>query len=371
MILQQGADVNRRPDLAGDLEFVSLADIFQLLGGGNYTGILRLSSDFSKIHGEIHFVSGEPVDARWGAWFGMDALHPFFGWQEGRFEFRPQEFSGRRTIRKGRMEIVLDALRMLDDGLIKKVGVPHRLIPYRSGGLSDSYGTDLAVIRGPLIDYSLILAEESFEDRRRIVSEGSYGNWIWVILEGRAIVSREKEGEEIPIFCLGEGSFIGGLEVLVFGDHVRAATVTAVGEVKAALLDTHRLSTELMSLSSDFRKSLLNMSTEVKKVTDDLLLLLTKCGNQPQAKPVRIGSRDLFSCDYESESSLGSIVRIGCEKGRFQVDSFPSEIGLLSKTFKGFVQCTADIILSTTRRAWTIRNRTADPGRSQPNRKTA
>ncbi|RJR40750.1 MAG: DUF4388 domain-containing protein [Desulfobacteraceae bacterium] len=340
--------MNRRPELAGDLEFVSLADLLQVLGGGNSTGTLYLASEFSQDPGEVRFVSGEIVDAKWGRSAGVNAVYSFFGWQQGRFEFRQQQFSGRRTIRKGRMEIVLDALRMLDDGLVKRIGSPRRRLDHPSGPLR-SFQKDLPLIRGNVIDYSFILAEESFEDQTRIVSEGSHGNWIWVILEGRALVSREEGGKEIPILHLGEGSFIGGLEMLVFGDHVRTSTVTAVGKVKAALLDTHRLSNELMALSPEFRRSLLNMSAEAKKISDDLLQLLT--GGR---SPSRHGGMWGY---HQGESSFGWIRKIS-EKGWLQHDSFRKEAERLSRTFKGLTNCTSEIILATSRRVQSIHKRT-------------
>jgi len=351
--------MSRRPELAGDLEFLSLADLLQVLGGGNCSGTLYLASEFSQTPGEVHFVCGELVDAKWGGFSGVNAVYSFFGWQQGRFEFRPQQFSGTRTIRKGRMEIVLDALRMLDDGLVKKIGAPRRI--QRSSGPRPAFPADLATIRGNVIDYSFIVEEECFEDKKKIVSEGSHGNWMWVILEGKALVSRGRGEKEIPILYLGEGSFIGGLEVLVFGDHVRPATVTAVGKVKAALLDTHRLSNELMALTPEFRRSLLSLSAEAKKAIDDLLHLITE-GESPSMKA---GT----SRDHGGESSLEWIRRLS-EKGRLQHDSLPKESEPLSKTFKGLVHCISEIILAASRRAQSIQKRTTGSGRAEQQCKT-
>jgi len=44
------------------------------------------------------------------------------GWAEGRFEFTREAVTAKRTIQKGRMEIILDGLRLLDEGKIEKLG---------------------------------------------------------------------------------------------------------------------------------------------------------------------------------------------------------------------------------------------------------
>ena len=111
-----------RAALAGSLSFISLADIFQILGGNNSTGILRITSQHSPDSGLIYFLKGDPVNATIGTTSGLDAVYAMFGWVEGTFEFHEQEVRAGRVINNSMMEIVLDAMRMLDDGLIKKVG---------------------------------------------------------------------------------------------------------------------------------------------------------------------------------------------------------------------------------------------------------
>lgn len=347
--------MNTRPVLSGDLEFLPLADLFQILGGSNCTGVLLVSGEFTPCRGEIHFMAGEPVDAAWGSHQGMQAVYALFGWRQGRFEFRPQGFSGNRRIKKSRMEIILDALRMLDDGLIMKVGTPRRASPNLNQPGNRREG-DLPIISGSMIDYDYILSEERFQAGRRIVSEGSYGNWIWVIMEGSALISRETGGTNTSLCYLGEGAFIGSFEVLLFGDHIRSATVTAVDEVHSALVDTHRLSSELMSLSPEFRKYLLGMSDRVKQVTDDLLRLVK--GSEKS----RLGG---------PTSSLPSTLGPAYGMESLELERFQDEYALLSKTFKSFIQCSASTISIMTKMGSDIRSRTTHQRRIEPQRKHA
>ena len=69
------------------------------------------------------------------------------------------------TVRQSRMEIVLDALRKLDDGLIEKVG-PNRPGGATQGGSGHGCGKGLYLpfVKGPLVDYMYIIDEHKFRD---------------------------------------------------------------------------------------------------------------------------------------------------------------------------------------------------------------
>jgi hypothetical protein len=100
--------------LTGKLKFTSLADLFQIIGGNNSTGTLRITSQYVPQPGIVHFVKGNPVNAMNGHLEGQDAVYSLFGRTEGNFEFTEEKVSAEPVIKKTRMEIVLNALRMLD-----------------------------------------------------------------------------------------------------------------------------------------------------------------------------------------------------------------------------------------------------------------
>ncbi len=256
--------------LTGDLGFISLADSFQILGGNNSTGILHIKSQYVPSPAMIYFIAGNPVNATHGSLQGLEAIYSLFGWTEGKFEFHEQKVQAERVIKSSRMEIVLDALRMLDDGVIKKVGPPSydEMSGVQSDASKDGKTGELPVIKGPFVDYMYVIDEEEFHDGERIVTEGGHGNWIWVILEGSVKMTRETSRGPMTIARLGEGCFIGTLKSFLSHKHVRNATVTAVGDVQLGVLDTQRLSQDYASLSSDFKGLLLSLDGRLKKITD-------------------------------------------------------------------------------------------------------
>lgn len=259
--------MGEKPILEGKLDFISLADIFQILGGNNGTGVLQLNTPHDPYPGLIYFIDGNPVNASCVGLSGLRALHALFGWVEGRFEFREEEVRTSRLIKQSRMQIVLDAMRMLDDGTLQKIGPPAELeepddaLQGREDGLE--------IIKGPLIDYPFIIAEEEFHEGERILREGGHGKWIWVIMEGAVGVSRETGAGPFEVARLGEGCFIGSVEALLFKDHARSASVHALRSVRLGLLDAERLSRIYTSLSHDFRKVVLQPGHRLRKITDN------------------------------------------------------------------------------------------------------
>ena len=264
--------------LAGSLSFISLTDIFQIFGGNSSTGVMRITSQHTPDPGLIYFSKGDPVNATSGPLSGLDAVYALFGWIEGTFEFYEQEVQIGRVIKKNRMEILLDAMRMLDDGLIKKVGpLPFdEMASVESSKTgSDKKGT-LQVIKGPLVDYSHVLDEEEYHAEERIARAGGHGKWIWIILKGSVNVSRETTNGPMNIANLGEGCFIGGFTILPFMEYTRSVSITALDDVQLGLLDTEFLYRDFMFLSPDFRKILLSLDGRLRKITDKTVELYTK-----------------------------------------------------------------------------------------------
>jgi hypothetical protein len=269
-----------KSELSGGLCFISLPDIFQILGGNHATGTLEITTQYAPAPGRIYFVEGSPVNASTGPLHGLDAIYALFGWTEGEFEFREGNVQVGRVIKNSRMQITLDALRMLDDGMIEKVGPAASDVPIvRVCGLEHDKGRRLSVNKGPLIDYTYVVDEEHFHDGEIIVKEGNYGNWIWVILEGMVNITRETSKGPVHLARLGQGCFIGTLVSLLHGENTRTATVTALGDVQLGLLDTQRLAGEYASLSSDFRGLLFSLAGRLGKITDSTVNLFQKSYN--------------------------------------------------------------------------------------------
>ena len=270
--------MSAKSSLAGSLSFISLTDIFQILGGNSSTGVMRITSQHAPDPGLIYFAKGDPINATSGPLSGLDAIYALFGWIEGKFEFYEEEVQIGRVIKKNRMEILLDAMRMLDDGLIKKVG-PLPFDEKASVEVSETRSEKKGppqVIKGPLVDYAHVLDEEEYHAGERIARAGGHGKWIWIILKGSVNVSRETSNGPMNITNLGEGCFIGGFTILPFMEYTRSVTVTALDDVQLGLLDTEFLYRDFMSLSPDFRRILLSLDGRLRKITDRALELFMK-----------------------------------------------------------------------------------------------
>ncbi|PKN64199.1 MAG: hypothetical protein CVU57_15810 [Deltaproteobacteria bacterium HGW-Deltaproteobacteria-15] len=257
-----------KPTLEGNLGFTCLADIFQILGGNSSTGILRITTPYYPYPGFIHFVEGNPIHATCGDLSGLEAINPLFGWAEGRFEFEEGEVHTARLIKKSGMQIVLDALRLLDNGDIRKLG-PRPFFHDTGENVENcvqegSFGT----IQGPPIDFSFVIEEEEFRKGEKILRQGAHGKWIWVILEGAVSVNRETSFGTFTVATLQAGCFIGSFRSLLFHDQTRTAHVRALEDVRLGLLDTERLSRIFTSLTVDFQMVLLELDRRLSKITD-------------------------------------------------------------------------------------------------------
>lgn len=311
--------------LSGSLSFVSLADIFQIIGGNGCSGTLTLRSHYAPQVGMIYFDKGNPVNASYGNLSGVKAIYMLFGWTEGEYEFYEEDTPKQdHLIRQNRMEIVLDALRMLDDGEIPRVGPPSCLQDKQDEEYEEEekdFG--LPVTKGPLIDYLYVIREEIYKDRTRIVKEGKHGKWIWTIYEGNVSVSRKTPRGNLVLAKLGEGCFIGTIRALLFGEYERNATVTAEGDVRLCLLDAEPLFHEFASLSMDFRSILLSLdhrlrmindiaiqkylNNTLKEFTKDKRIYLNKFQSQNDLYLIKEGKADIIGERHRDEVPLLSL----------------------------------------------------------------
>jgi CRP-like cAMP-binding protein len=252
--------------LAGNLDFLSLADIFQLLGANGSSGILRIMSRYSPEVGIVYFTKGNPINGSIGNLKGLDAVYSFFGWTRGEFEFRQEPVNVARVITQSRMEVILNALKMLDDGLIENFGQDrgNRKLSW------DSPEKDAAktIIRGPLVDYMHVVDEEEFYEGERIVEEGKHGNWIWIILEGQVDIVRESAKGPLTVLKIGDGAFVGSLDSLMTRGSRRSASAIARGNVQLGVLDSQRLSREYTAMSPLLKNIMTSLDRRLKRVTE-------------------------------------------------------------------------------------------------------
>lgn len=249
--------------LAGHLTFISLGDLLQLLSSESRTGELRIIHPNFKEPGVIYIRSGNPIDAIADKKNGLDALYDLFGWISGTFEFLMKDVKRDDVIKKRMMAIVLDALRVLDEG-----GIETFTDSPKSSDQKPQEPQSLSTaIKGPFVEYSSVVDEDEYPDGSTIVVQGRHGNWLWVVLEGTVDVIKQTEKGKALISSTGAGGFVGGLTSLLHPENSRSATAVARGPVQLGVVDTQQLSSELSFLDLEFKKVLLSLDNRLRLVS--------------------------------------------------------------------------------------------------------
>lgn len=258
--------------LSGDLGFLGLGDIIQLIGSNGATGILMIISKYVPEPGRMYFQSGNIINATAGQVKGIQAAYNLFGWVDGQFEFLQEDVNNiKRVINKNRMEIILDGLRMVDDGHVKKLGpitfekqVEGASEKAKSFGRSVNY----PVIKGPMVDYMYVVSEDEFIPGQTIVEEQKHGTWNWTILEGVVDIVRHTNKGPLKILRIGDGAFLGSIDSLLYNSGARFSTAVASTPVQLGVLDSQRLTNEYAMRSTDFKLLMKSLERRLKEVTD-------------------------------------------------------------------------------------------------------
>lgn len=138
-----------------------------------------------------------------------------------------------------------------------------------------------------------LASEEFFKDGQTIISEGSPGDWVYVIISGTVEITKNVEGRTIAVEVLKEGEVFGELGFL--GAVKRTATARAVGDTVLGVVDRAMLDTEFNKLSSDFRAIL---SAIVKRFQK----MVAKISETPKRTEPRI--EKTLSLSYKDRGSF-------------------------------------------------------------------
>ncbi len=101
--------------VSGSLGEMGLPDIVQVLFHGRKTGCLRIRAQSNN--GEIHFQSGNVINALWGTLRGNEAFFAMLKLAEGEFGLDPGFKPGARVIQESPEALLLEGMRRLDEGL--------------------------------------------------------------------------------------------------------------------------------------------------------------------------------------------------------------------------------------------------------------
>lgn len=101
--------------------------------------------------------------------------------------------------------------------------------------------------------YGYIVDELDYPDKKVIIEEGSIGDWVYVVLEGRVKVRKKTAKGFVTLSTLEEGAIFGEIPLFLKRDKVRTATIQADGRVKVGILDTARLDREFELVSPQLK----------------------------------------------------------------------------------------------------------------------
>ncbi len=110
-----------RRGITGDLENLSLPDVFQMLSLGMKTACVTIRS--RKRNGIIWFRNGNVVNARANRKHGSDAVYEMLRWKTGGFSIEHGIEADEDTIEMDTMFMLMEGLRMLDEEAARAAGI--------------------------------------------------------------------------------------------------------------------------------------------------------------------------------------------------------------------------------------------------------
>jgi CRP-like cAMP-binding protein len=110
-----------------------------------------------------------------------------------------------------------------------------------------------------------ISSHETFQDGQIIFEEGSYGDWMYVVEEGKVEISKNVGGQKIVVETLKENDIFG--ETAYIDKTPRSAAATAKGTTVVGIIDGDFFDAEFNKMSADFQQILKTVAFRLRKTT--------------------------------------------------------------------------------------------------------
>lgn len=124
------------------------------------------------------------------------------------------------------------------------------------------------------IIYVYVVKEEVVQPNVTIIEEGTKGDWLFVVLEGKVKIKKRTPQKLVTIDTLGEGAIVGEIPFLLKTQHkLRTASVVSEGVVKLGILDKERLEKEYELLSPQLKGLIKTLVLRLKETTKKTTLL--------------------------------------------------------------------------------------------------
>lgn len=112
-----------------------------------------------------------------------------------------------------------------------------------------------------------MVGEERFSDKAVIIKEGSIGDWVYIILEGRVKIKKQTSRGLLTVDILSKGNFIGEMAMLKQSNSKRTASAVADGPVVLGVLDSVRLLQEWEAQPARIKKLISNLIQNLEETT--------------------------------------------------------------------------------------------------------
>ncbi|HBF43072.1 MAG TPA: hypothetical protein DDW42_05475 [Desulfobacteraceae bacterium] len=127
----------------------------------------------------------------------------------------------------------------------------------------------------PLV-YGYVANEENYPDKAVIIEEGTKGNWVYIVLEGRIKAKKKTPKGMVTIYTLNKGDIFGQNNLFVMGQDMRTFSVLADGPVKVGVLDAARLVRDYEMISPQLKGLIKSLTTRLNQMIDNLCLIATE-----------------------------------------------------------------------------------------------
>ena len=121
--------------------------------------------------------------------------------------------------------------------------------------------------------YGYVVKEEVVQPNVTILKEGTKGDWVYVVLEGKVKVKKHTPKGLITLYTLGEGAIVGETGFLLKTQQLRPVSIISEGVVKLGTLDKERLEKEYELLSPQLKSLIKTMALRLKETTEKASLL--------------------------------------------------------------------------------------------------
>jgi CRP-like cAMP-binding protein len=118
--------------------------------------------------------------------------------------------------------------------------------------------------------YAYLVEELDYPDKKVIIEEGSIGDWVYVVLQGRVKIKKKTPKGLLTIGTLEEGAIFGEVPLFLKREKIRTDTIQADGPVKVGVLDTARLDREFELLSPQLKGLIKTLAQRYSETLDHI-----------------------------------------------------------------------------------------------------